>query len=124
MHLEQSANTTDINRTLNQLSLEVRSERLDFALPLIESMRVSFALNRTMGDTPPGTLTVEGWMGLLNRWERVLEEMPPRRIHFASDFFREVLEQGRLGSSPVVAILEQLLTVMIDRKTEETRQAA
>ena len=124
MSMEHLAYTTDPNPILDMLSQETKSERMEFALPLIESMRVSFALNKTMGDTPPGTLTVQGWMGLLSRWERILAEMPPRRIHFSIDFFREILDRKELGQSPIGAVLEQLLEMMASYQQEESRQAA
>lgn len=122
--MDDLAYVTDPRRILDHLSREARTERLDFALPLIEAIRVAFALDQTMGNAPPGTLTVQGWLGLLQRWELLLEEMAPRRIHFAVGFFRELLQRGELERLPMGAVLVQLVALMEQVRNDAARQAA
>lgn len=106
-----------IDTSLNRLTEEARLERLEWAVPLIEAMQTILAVEQAAYQTPPGTLTVKGWIGLLNRWESQLGQTRKRQIFFAKPFFQDAWERSENDQSPLAPVLHELV-VLMDRSLE------
>lgn len=104
---------------IRRLIQEARLERLEWALPLIESMQICMTADRTTSRTLPGAMTVQNWIGLLNRWENQLSQTRKRHIFFAKPFFEDALERSEADNSPLTPILQELVSLM-DRSLEVT----
>ncbi|MBF0283381.1 MAG: hypothetical protein HQL51_02880 [Magnetococcales bacterium] len=102
----------EIHQALDQLLMEAQNERLEGAMPLIRLMQKSLAVELATRNVPPGTLTVAGWLGLLNRWEEALKQIRKRQIFFAKPFFVDAAERFRRGESPLTSLLDELLELM------------
>ena len=119
MNLAYTQSALGIGEILDQLARRAHAERLECALPLIETLQRCFSPERTAPGVPVGVLTVQVWLELLDRWEETLKTIQRRRISFLRDFFRESVTILRLEhahiSAPasLVQALQELLT-MID----------
>ncbi|MBF0369992.1 MAG: hypothetical protein HQL52_11110 [Magnetococcales bacterium] len=114
----------EVNDHLKDIIRLAREERLEWAVPLVESLRKSLAHDNMTGNVPPGTLTVNGWMRLLAEWERQIVMLKERQRHFTLRFFEDYLEQSTARSTPLEPILDQLLTLMEKVHLEKSREAA
>ncbi len=103
---------TEIHEKLRLMLNMAKTERLDFVVPMIEAMQMSLALDHASHNAPPGTLTVKGWIALLNNWEHHLKTMRQRQIGFACEFFREISEQLAFRNTPLVPMVQELVDVM------------
>ncbi|MBF0142580.1 MAG: hypothetical protein HQL57_01990 [Magnetococcales bacterium] len=101
-----------IHKQLTMLVQEAKCERMEFALPLIESLRMTLALDHATGATPPGTLTAKSWLGLLNQWENQLTQLPERQRRFSKSFFRDLASRLEKEASPLFPILLELVEML------------
>ncbi|MBF0425199.1 MAG: hypothetical protein HQL66_05225 [Magnetococcales bacterium] len=103
---------TAVHDTLRALLGNAKKERLECMVPLIETLQMALALDRTKSGAPPGTLTVKGWLALLNSWEKQLQVMQPRQLGFSKSFVQEAFDKVTLEKSPLTSPLRELLTMM------------
>lgn len=101
--------TARIRSLLEDLTQSARLERLELAVPLIDAMRISFALDRAVNGAPDGVLTVQGWIGLMNRWDRALLDIPKRRVHYVHGFFQDFFAKSEAEESPLQPMLRELV---------------
>ena len=113
---------TEIHEKLRLLLTMAKTERMDFVIPMIEAMQMSLALDHASHNAPPGTLTVKGWIALLNNWENHLKTMRTRQIDFACEFFREISEQMAFRNTPLVPMVQELVDIMEIALKERVRQ--
>ncbi|OSM04962.1 hypothetical protein [Magnetofaba australis] len=123
-HAPVAADVQTVRKLLSDLQTQAVDERLECAVPLIESLRLSLALDRASASTPPGALTVKGWMSLLNGWESHLEKMRQRQINYSKSFFEEAVEEAELGASPLAPMLQQLVEMCRGRLAQDGQSAA
>ncbi|MBF0628651.1 MAG: hypothetical protein HQL91_10600 [Magnetococcales bacterium] len=124
MEYRTTATQAQIMITLMQLEQELEKERLDCARPLIDSLRHALLRDSKMLGTPPGTLSVQGWIGLLTRWEEELQHIPARRLRYVHGFFQELQERADVAGSPVGMAVEELAGLLDARSSVETARAA
>ncbi|MBF0178735.1 MAG: hypothetical protein HQM03_01780 [Magnetococcales bacterium] len=111
--------------TLRNLQERVDAERLDCARPLIDALRHAVMRDAQLAGTPPGTLTVQGWFNLIERWEDELERIPSRRARYVKSFLQDLLEQAEVAGSPIGMAIEELCALVDDTAgAKSTRQAA
>lgn len=125
MNSRSAVTQAEIMITLMQLERDVERERLDFARPLIDALRHALVRDAQQAGTPPGTLTVHGWLALLARWEDELQRIPPRRARYVKSFFQELLERADVAGSPIGMAVGELTSLLDEAAfAETTRQAA
>ncbi len=112
----------EVHDKLRLMLTLAKTERMDFALPLIEAMQMALALDHASNNAPPGALTVKGWIGLLNNWENQLKLLRPRQLVFACTFFREIPEQMEFRNTPLVPMVQELVDIMELALKEHVRQ--
>ncbi|MBF0293745.1 MAG: hypothetical protein HQL96_01035 [Magnetococcales bacterium] len=111
--------------TLRNLQQRVDEARLDCARPLIDALRHAVLRDSQMVGAPPGTLTVQGWFTLIERWEDELERIPARRARYVKSFLQELLEQAEVAGSPIGMAIEELCSLVdANSGSSNTRQAA
>ncbi|MEO5345035.1 MAG: hypothetical protein H7834_01500 [Magnetococcus sp. YQC-9] len=108
MNSRGSVTQAEIMITLMQLERDLEKERLDCARPLIESLRHALVRDAKMLGTPPGILSVQGWMSLLTRWEDDLNHVSARRMRFVQSFFQELQERADVTGSPIGMAIDEL----------------
>ncbi len=125
MNARSTVTQAEIMITLMQLERDIENERLDFARPLVDALRHALVRDAQLIGTPPGTLTVHGWISLMERWENELQHIPPRRIRYVKSFFQELQERADIAGSPVGMIVAEL-TSLLDALpfSEQSRVAA
>lgn len=101
-----------IHQELTELIENARGDRLECAVPLLESLQISLTVEHAARKAFPGTLTVAGWMSLLNRWEALLKNSQKRQIFFAKSFFHEARNREEEQGSPLAPVLRELLVMM------------
>ncbi|MBF0176328.1 MAG: hypothetical protein HQL63_05700 [Magnetococcales bacterium] len=111
-------NGDEVHDTLRGFLSNARRERLECVVPLIETLQVALALDRAKGGAPPGTLTVKGWLTLLNSWEKQLQGMQPRQLLFGKTFVQEAVDKVTLDKSPLLPILQELMHMMETAKNQ------
>ncbi|MEO5366948.1 MAG: hypothetical protein H7831_11475 [Magnetococcus sp. WYHC-3] len=99
-------------KALEALRHQVRVERMEFVLPVVEAMDKVFREQAGSGGAYADSLTVESWMKLLNQWEKALKGMRARQLQFALDFFGDAQEKARSVSSPLLPMLFELLRML------------
>lgn len=104
-----------INERLSAILAEARRERLECAIPLIQTLQFSIAKEHSSRAMPPGVLTVNGWMNLLNHWDNQLDAVKKRQIFYAKPFFTESLEKLIAVQSPLAILFQELLEMMEKR---------
>ncbi|MBF0625872.1 MAG: hypothetical protein HQL82_13815 [Magnetococcales bacterium] len=102
----------EIHESLRVLVGSAQRERLEWMVPLVETLQMALALDRAKSGAPPGTLTVKGWMTLLNNWEKQLGAMPARQLDFGKDFVLEACDKATNHRSPLAPILRELGELM------------
>ncbi|MBF0158665.1 MAG: hypothetical protein HQL58_04010 [Magnetococcales bacterium] len=115
---------SEIQEKLQLLMTAARTERLEFALPLIEVIQMALALDHAASNTPPGTLTVKGWISLLNNWENQLRSLRRRQIGFSRDFFHEMTERIEFRNTPLVPMIQELVDMMAMAMAEKAEEVA
>ncbi|GAB0056368.1 hypothetical protein SIID45300_00674 [Candidatus Magnetaquicoccaceae bacterium FCR-1] len=108
MNSRGNVTQAEIMITLMQLERDLEKERLDCARPLIESLRHALVRDAKMLNTPPGILSVQGWISLLGRWEEDLTHIPARRMRFVRGFFQELQERADVTGSPIGMAIDEL----------------
>ncbi|MBF0152228.1 MAG: hypothetical protein HQL64_00575 [Magnetococcales bacterium] len=101
-----------VHDTLKGFLSNAKRERLECMVPLIETLQMALALDRTKGGAPPGTLTVKGWLSLLGSWEKQLQGMQPRQLVFGKSFVQEAFDKVTLEKSPLAPLLQELMNMM------------
>ncbi|HIJ84771.1 MAG: hypothetical protein HW380_3674 [Magnetococcales bacterium] len=101
----------DFSSLLEDLSREAKAERLECAVTLMESL-VSALSRHNTASVPPGFLTVDGWLSLLNQWETVLKNSSRRHVNFSRSFFKDVLNRPMFKVPPMSPLLTELVTLM------------
>ncbi len=125
MYSHGTVSQTEIMTTLRNLQERVDAERLDCARPLIDALRHAVMRDAQLAGTPPGTLTVQGWFNLIERWEDELERIPSRRARYVKSFLQDLLEQAEVAGSPIGMAIEELCALVDDTAgAKSTRQAA
>ncbi|MEO5331272.1 MAG: hypothetical protein H7839_04560 [Magnetococcus sp. YQC-5] len=124
MNSRNTVTQAEIMITLMQLERDVEKERLDFARPLIDALRHALVRDTQMAGTPPGTLTVQGWIILLARWEEELQRIPPRRLRYVKSFFQELQERADVAGSPIGMAVGELASLLDATSCIETTRAA
>lgn len=124
METRSTVTQAEIMITLMQLEREVEKERLDFARPLLDALRHALVRDAQLVGTPPGTLTVHGWMTLLGRWEDELQRIPSRRIRYVKSFFQELQERADVAGSPIGMAVGELTTLLDAMPYVESSRAA
>ncbi|MBF0613726.1 MAG: hypothetical protein G8237_07655 [Magnetococcales bacterium] len=119
-----TATQAEIMITLMQLERDLESERLDCAKPLIESLRHALVRDAQVLHTPPGTLSVQGWLSLLTRWEEDLRHIHARRMRYVRGFFRELQERADIAGSPVGMAVDELAGLLDGLATSADDRAA
>ncbi|MBF0439961.1 MAG: hypothetical protein HQL93_12700 [Magnetococcales bacterium] len=114
----------EIMITLMQLEREIEKERLDCARPLIEALRHALVRDAQMVGTPPGTLSVQGWMSLLARWEEELHHIPARRLRYVMNFFQELQERADVAGSPIGMAVGELTALLESTSASERVRSA
>ncbi|MBF0136983.1 MAG: hypothetical protein H7833_09415 [Magnetococcus sp. DMHC-1] len=107
-----SQDNNEVHETLRGFLGNAKRERLECMVPIIETLQVALALDRAKGGAPPGTLTVKGWLALLNSWEKQLQSMQPRQLLFGKSFVQEAVDKVTLEKSPLVPIMRELMHMM------------
>ncbi|MEO5377432.1 MAG: hypothetical protein H7832_06580 [Magnetococcus sp. DMHC-6] len=120
-NLPRIASREETQQHLHQLIQEAKMERLECALPMIESLNKALTLEYTANGAPPGTLTVEGWFSLLNRWERQILTLTPRQLQYTKEFFQDLLPRFEKLDSPLTSILGQLALILATQKSTKPR---
>lgn len=103
-----------VDECLNNFLADAKAERLECLVEAISTFMVVLAADRQKGKKLPGTLTVKGWIGLLNRWEAMLGQFRSRQVFFAKSFIKEALENSALRLSPMAGAFEELVHLMED----------
>lgn len=96
---------------LGGLSKEARAERLECAVVLLDALASALTDHRTHS-APPGFLTVDGWIHLLNRWEEILKSTSKRHVDYSRSFFKDVINRSVFKAPPMSPLLAELLTLM------------
>ncbi|MBF0192195.1 MAG: hypothetical protein HQL99_13800 [Magnetococcales bacterium] len=124
MQTRHSVTQAEIMITLMQLERDLEKERLDCARPLIESLRHSLVRDAQMIGTPPGILSVQGWISLLTRWEEDLQHIPARRLRYVRSFFQELQERADVAGSPIGMAVGELTGLLDSLPGNENALAA
>ncbi|MBF0212650.1 MAG: hypothetical protein HQM00_03680 [Magnetococcales bacterium] len=114
----------EIMITLMQLERDLENERLDCARPLIDSLRHALVRDAKMIGTPPGILSVQGWISLLTRWEEELQHIPARRMRYVQGFFQELQERADVAGSPIGMALAELNGLLDSHAAKEGSRVA
>ncbi|MBF0189048.1 MAG: hypothetical protein HQL50_14090 [Magnetococcales bacterium] len=114
----------EIQNGIDRLMMDIRMERLEAAIPLVEAMAEAYALERDLGSVQPGALSVRGWMTLISRWERILSELTPRKLIYFKDFFNDMLMRHQDRSSPISFALQGLMDCLGQVQAEKELEAA
>ncbi|MBF0620348.1 MAG: hypothetical protein HQL54_00330 [Magnetococcales bacterium] len=101
-----------IQKDLHDLFIGAKLERLECALPLIEAIQDALDSDRSGTSVPAGTLTVKGWMGLLNRWELQLRSIRPSQARYLREYLEEMVTKKNSTKSPLVPMLRELISVV------------
>ena len=118
MNMAYTQSALGLGEVLDHLAKRARLERLECALPLIDTLRSCFSPEKTVQGVPSGVLTVNVWLELFNRWEEILQGIQRRRLPFLRDFFRESMTSLRLEyahvnlPSSLIQALQELLAMM------------
>ncbi|MBF0339925.1 MAG: hypothetical protein HQL95_03055 [Magnetococcales bacterium] len=124
MDHRSSVTQAEIMITLMQLERDLERERLDCARPLIDSLRHSLVRDSQVLGTPPGMLSVQGWISLLSRWEEDLRHIPARRLRYVREFFQELQERADVAGSPIGMAVEELNALLDGQNAKESSRAA
>ncbi|MEG3639115.1 hypothetical protein [Magnetococcus sp. PR-3] len=111
-HGYRPASVDGVRHQIQEISTRATDERLECAIPLLESLRMALALDRATHQTPPGTLTVKGWSSLLGNWEGHIQKSRARQMMYTKAFFDEIAEDGDYKGSPLEPIFQQLVLVI------------
>ncbi|ABK43473.1 hypothetical protein Mmc1_0955 [Magnetococcus marinus MC-1] len=123
-HGYRPASVEGLRQQIQEISTRAKDERLECAIPLLESLRMALALDRAAHNTPPGTLTVKGWSSLLSNWEAHIQKSRSRQMVYTKSFFAELAEDGDLKNSPLEPIFQQLVMQIQTTLTQKGMAAA
>lgn len=110
--VQEAFTREQVEECLQNLLDDAKSERLECLVEAINTFCLVLAAERVYGKNPPGTLTVKGWIGLLNRWEPLLGQFRSRQIFFAKSFLQEALDNSTLRLSPMASAFHELIALM------------